>query len=487
MTTEQTDRLNGVLGNTAIKTPVAVATTANIALTGEQTIDGVTTNASRVLVKNQTSSIDNGIYISDTGAWSRSTDFDGPNDVVEGTLIKVNGGTTTIGFWYVSTTGSPVPGTDAINFGQSSTVLAVVSAWAQNILAAASAAAAWVFIKVGAIADANTWAGLQTFFDNKWEMADNLDNTKKLNFQLSGITAGQTRVVSPQDRDGTMAYTTDGGNATNGFRLTLTSGTPVTTSDVAAATTIYCTPYKSNKIDLYDGTRWNLRSSAEFSLALGTLSSGLPYDVFCYDNSGVPTLEFLAWTNTTTRATALVYQDGVLSKSGALTRRYLGTFYTISTTQTADSKTVGRFLWNYYHRVIRNTQGTFSSDRTTTSTSYAELNTEIQNKFILGLSEDCVNASLIGSTSNNIGGNYNGTAIAFDSATTANAGFETSVANAATGASKWGVSISGPLIGLAIGYHYATVLGKVDGNTGTWYSATAATTSKTYLQLGIMG
>jgi len=163
MTTSQTDRLNGVLGNTAIKTPCAVATTANITLSGEQTIDGVTTSADRVLVKNQTSSIDNGIYISDTGAWSRSTDFDGPNDVVEGTLIKVNAGTTTAGFWYVSTTGSPTPGTDAINFSQASTVLAVVSAWAQNLLAAASSAAAWVFIKVGAIADANTWAGIQTF------------------------------------------------------------------------------------------------------------------------------------------------------------------------------------------------------------------------------------------------------------------------------------------------------------------------------------
>ena len=152
MTTEQTDRLNGVLGNTAIKTPVAVATTANIALTGEQTIDGVTTNASRVLVKNQTSSIDNGIYISDTGAWSRSTDFDGPRDVVEGTLIKVNGGSTTVGFWYVSTTGSPVPGTDAIDFGQSSTVLAVVTAYAQGILAAVNAAAARTVLGLGSIA-----------------------------------------------------------------------------------------------------------------------------------------------------------------------------------------------------------------------------------------------------------------------------------------------------------------------------------------------
>ena len=486
MTTAQTDRLAGLLVNSAIKNPCAVATTAAITLSGEQTIDGVTTSADRVLVKNQTSSVDNGIYISDTGAWSRSTDFDGPNDVVEGTLIKVNGGSTTVGFWYVSTTGSPTPGTDAINFGQSSTVLAVVTSWAQNILAAASAAAAWVFIKVGAIADANTWAGMQTFYDNKIEIVDNSDPTKKLNLQLSGLTAGATRTATAPDKDGTFAYTTDGGHGVNDFRLTLTSGTPVTTADVAAATTIYCTPYKGKAIDLYDGTLWNVRSSAEFSLAIGTLTSGLPYDVFCYDNAGVPTLEFAAWTNTTTRATALVYQDGILSKLGALTRRYLGTFYTISTTQTADSKTAGRFLWNYYNRVLRNTQGTFSTDRTTTSTSYAELNAEIQNKFILGLAEDCVTISTTGSTSNSAGGNYNGTAVAFDG-TTAEAGLETSTGNAGAGGAKMAVAISGLKIALAVGYHYATLVGKVDGNTGTWYSATAATTSKTYLQLGIMG
>ncbi len=112
----------------------------------------------------------------------------------------------------------------------------------------------------------------------------------------------------------------------NNFRLTLTSGVAVTTTDVVNAQTIYCTPYNGNTISLYNGTNWVLYSSVEFSLALGTLSTGM-YDVFCYANSGIPTLEYLAWTNDTTRATALVLQDGILCKTGALTRRYLGTFY----------------------------------------------------------------------------------------------------------------------------------------------------------------
>ena len=58
------------------KTPVLVATTANITLSGEQTIDGITTSSSRVLVKNQGTASQNGIYVSSSGAWTRSTDAD---------------------------------------------------------------------------------------------------------------------------------------------------------------------------------------------------------------------------------------------------------------------------------------------------------------------------------------------------------------------------------------------------------------------------
>jgi hypothetical protein len=178
------------------------------------------------------------------------------------------------------------------------------------------------------------------------------------------------------------------------FRLTLTSGAPVTTSDVTGATTIYCTPYKGNCIALYDGTNWNLRTSAEFSLALGTLTSGRPYDVFCYDNAGTPTLEFTSWTNDTTRATALVYQDGVLVKSGATTRRYMGTFFTTSTTATSDAE-AGRYLWNYYHRVLRSMKAAESTDSWNYSTitlRQANGSTANQLNFVLGVSEDAVDA-----------------------------------------------------------------------------------------------
>lgn len=82
------------------------ATTANITLSGEQTIDGVATSASRVLVKNQTSASDNGIYVSAAGAWTRATDADtGPE--VSGTVF-VGGGSVNAGSTWGVTTPQPI-------------------------------------------------------------------------------------------------------------------------------------------------------------------------------------------------------------------------------------------------------------------------------------------------------------------------------------------------------------------------------------------
>lgn len=219
---------------------------------------------------------------------------------------------------------------------------------------------------------------------------------------------------------GTLSSTSAGSASTNDFRLTLTTGTPVTTADVTAAGTIYCTPYKGNQIALYSGSAWNVRTSAEFSLALSGLTSGKPYDVFCYDNGGTPTLEFLVWTNDTTRATALAYQDGILSKSGDTTRRYLGTFYTTSTT-TTESSVANRYLWNYYHRVdrrmVRN-ESTASWTYTTNTWRQANASSSNQLNFVIGVSEDAVTVHAAGAARNSSAQQTAFIGIGLDSTTT---------------------------------------------------------------------
>jgi hypothetical protein len=141
------------------------------------------------------------------------------------------------------------------------------------------------------------------------------------------------------------------GNSPGG-RLTLTTGVPITTADVTGATTIYYTPYLSDVITLWDGNVWAAVQFSETSLALGTITSGRPYDVFGYLSSGVLALEMLVWTGDSLRATAITVQDGRYCKSGDKTRLYLGTFRTTSTTTTEDSTTT-RFVFNAYNRVPR--------------------------------------------------------------------------------------------------------------------------------------
>jgi hypothetical protein len=75
------------------KASCQASTTGNISLTGLQTIDGYTTLAGdRVLVKNQTTSSQNGIYIASTGAWTRSTDMDVWSEVPGAYTVILNGG-----------------------------------------------------------------------------------------------------------------------------------------------------------------------------------------------------------------------------------------------------------------------------------------------------------------------------------------------------------------------------------------------------------
>ncbi len=125
-----TDAVNKTYADTtasgfAPKAPVVVATTVSITLSGLQTIDGITLVAGdRVLVKDQTSAVENGAYdVIDSASWTRTTDFDGTpaNEVQAGARFYVRQGTANAGaaFTLLGSVGQQfVPGTDALTFGQ---------------------------------------------------------------------------------------------------------------------------------------------------------------------------------------------------------------------------------------------------------------------------------------------------------------------------------------------------------------------------------
>lgn len=119
MTSVQIDIRDGLSSSVAIKGPVKCATTGNITLNGEQTIDGVAVvTGDRVLVKSQTTASDNGIWICDTGNWRRSKDFNKTRDVKTGTLVVATGGTVGPGVWQLTTADPISVGTTSIVFSQ---------------------------------------------------------------------------------------------------------------------------------------------------------------------------------------------------------------------------------------------------------------------------------------------------------------------------------------------------------------------------------
>jgi hypothetical protein len=105
----------------ASKPPVACVSTANLTLSGLQTIDGYTTLANdRVLCVGQTTATQNGVYAASSGAWTRVTD-DGaaPGEIQPGSMWLVLLGTANAGTqWRVSTTGTITIGTTSITIVQ---------------------------------------------------------------------------------------------------------------------------------------------------------------------------------------------------------------------------------------------------------------------------------------------------------------------------------------------------------------------------------
>ena len=101
------------------KEPVRCATTANIVLSGAQAIDGVTVAAGdRVLVKNQTTAADNGVYLAAAGAWTRSTDTDLSAEMLGASVFVSEGTAQGNQQWQLTNDAPIVVGTTALTWQQ---------------------------------------------------------------------------------------------------------------------------------------------------------------------------------------------------------------------------------------------------------------------------------------------------------------------------------------------------------------------------------
>lgn len=287
-------------------------------------------------------------------------------------------------------------------------------------------------------------------------------------------------------------------------RLTLTTGLPVTTADVTAATNVYLTPWNGNGIALYDGAaKWTVLNFNEIAFPLGTLINAQGYDLFAYNNAGVVALESAEWANavatmtiaapavvtwtghgmvtgnsitfstagalptgvvagtqyfitkidantfnlstsaqnvdaatfiTTSgsqsgvhtghhpqaRQTAVVLQNGVLVKTGATTRRYLGSFFTTAATTTEDSL-LNRYLFNtpqagVLRRMVR-VEATASWTYTTATWRQANGAAANQLNFFTGYAADLIDFATLATVSNTGESAEMATAVGLDSRT----------------------------------------------------------------------
>jgi hypothetical protein len=253
-------------------------------------------------------------------------------------------------------------------------------------------------------------------------------------------------------------------------RLTLTDGTAVTTSDVTAATTVYFDAYQGEYVGLYSGSVWvpyNIGSGLSIAVPATTATM---YDVFLDYNDGTPQLAVTAWTNDTTRATALTLQDGVYVKTGDTQQRYLGSFRTTGVSGETEDSASNRLLWNYYNRVYRTLKRVDTTNTWNYSTSsYQQANASASNQLgiVRGVSEDNVHIKVLGSCANSGATlRYVNVGIGLDSTTT----------NSANVFGYMGCTSTAPVIVEAVydglpsaGYHYYAWLEHGGGSdTQTW-------------------
>ena len=248
-------------------------------------------------------------------------------------------------------------------------------------------------------------------------------------------------------------------NSASRGRLTLTTGVPVTTGDVTAATKVYYTPFRGNTIALYNGTTWQTVTFTELSLNVPATTATM-YDVWGYLSSGALALDTSSWSSDSARTTSLALQDGVLTKNGDATRRWLGSFRTTGVSGQTEDSQLHRYLFNATNRVQRTLRVVESTSTWSYSTAtWRQANNSSANQVdaVIGWTDTSMRFDLLveGNTS---GGTFGYVAIGADSVTVPTAGqLQTFIATGTDqsgGYQIWGTGQASLQQAPTVGRHY---------------------------------
>jgi len=206
------------------KQPVACATLTNITLSGLQTIDGYTTLAGdRVIVKNQTTTANNGIYIASSGAWSRSSDANTWNELVSA-IAFVEYGSQAGSAWFCTVTPGGTLGTTPVTWSQFTTS-ATYSAGTGLTLTGFT----FSITNIGTAGTYGSASAVPVFVTNAQGQVTSVTNTSIAiaNTQVSGLgTMSTQNANSVAITGGSINGTTIGGSSAasiNGTIITATS------------------------------------------------------------------------------------------------------------------------------------------------------------------------------------------------------------------------------------------------------------------------
>lgn len=284
--------------------------------------------------------------------------------------------------------------------------------------------------------------------DDRLIVADPADATKQARLDAGNVTAGQTRVLKAPDRDGTLVVDGIFGRCSlvkdgSDIRLNPCDGNLITTG----AGVILAVP------------------SGGVALAPTGLSASTDYFIYARDSDGDGVVDVLEAS-----ATAPVQSstNGVMVKTSASERVLVGLAGTTAATAWADS-TTQRLVCSYFNRVAKTMERAFTADRTTTSTSYVEINSEIRLEF-LAWGDEALTFGCYGVVGQSSDTEAVYTRIEIDSV--GSGAFFTQSGVAPRNGYPGPLNLSGN-IAPSRGRHYVTLSGRVSGATGKWWQSSA--------------